>query len=142
MPYPPLVVYQSEAEYRKHYIETYCRTPITTSDGYKVKFDRSRFDHAFYKSSQRNEVKDYFSEERAERIDWIKYSLESSSCDLRAGWDKVKKQYDFNYRISIMGNYIVVVSIIDRALKKARFITAYIADIRALVKITRSPKWK
>lgn len=143
MSFPPLVKYESEAEYRKHYIETYCVTPVTTFDGYRVIFARARFDHAFYISTQRNEVKDDFSKDRAERIDWIKYALENPSSDLRVGWDKVRKRYDPNYRVAIiMGNYIVVISISSKERKEAFFVTAYLADNNALVKIVRSPKWK
>lgn len=143
MSFPPLVRYESEAEYKEHYVRNYCITPVNTFDGYKVKFSRSKFDHAFYKSSQRNGIKDHFSEGRAERIDWIKYALENPSSDLRVGWDKVRKRYDPNYRVAIiMGNYIVVISISSKERKEAFFVTAYLADNDALVKIVRSPKWK
>lgn len=143
MPIPSFVIYESEAEYRQHYIEAYCKAPVTTFDGYKVKFARSRFDHAFYKSSKRDGIKDCFSSERAERIDWIKHALEDPSSDLRVGWDKTRKRYDTNYRVAIiMGNYIVVISIVSKDTKEAYFVTAYLADKEALVKILRSPKWK
>jgi len=140
---PSLVQYETESEYKDHYIDVYCRSGIRTFDGFSVRFAARTFEHAFYKSSDRSDVKDTFSPERAERIDWIKYALESPDGDIRAGWDKRRGKYDFERRVAIvMGDYVVVISIQDREKKKAVFITAYIADADALPKILKSPEWK
>lgn len=72
MAYPPLVCYRTVDEYRAHFERVYCQGTITTFDGIAVRFRKSRFDHCFYESTRRNQVKDAFSAQRAERIDWIK----------------------------------------------------------------------
>ena len=75
MIYPSLVYYQTIAEYRSHYKRVYCQKPIRTFDGIAVRFRNDIFDHCFFESTQRNQVKDVFSNTRAKRIDWIKAAL-------------------------------------------------------------------
>jgi len=45
--YPPLVKYRTEAEYRLHFEQVYCRGSVKTFDGILVRFHKSVFDHCF-----------------------------------------------------------------------------------------------
>jgi hypothetical protein len=139
--YPPLVYYGTIAEYRSHYKRVYCYGPIITFDNINVWFRKERFDHCFFESTMRNEVKDVFSTERAERIDWIKAALEDPNAELYVGWDKKKKKKDPSNRVAlVVGNYVVVIRLGGR--QTAQFVTAYVADTpTTLAKIKGSPKW-
>ena len=147
MPYPPLVDYATEAEYRAHYERVYCSGPIMTFDGIAVRFRKNRFGHCFFESSQRDRTKDLFSTTRSARIDWIKAALQDPLSERFVGWDKVKKRYNRRRRVTIvMSNYVVVIQLTDN--KKADFITAYLADTQgrggrftSVEQIRRGPKW-
>ena len=78
MEYPPLVKYDKPGEYKRHFEKVYCRNPVETFDGIRVRFRKDDFEHCFYESSRRNRVKDRFSWKRAKRIEWIKTALEES----------------------------------------------------------------
>jgi hypothetical protein len=87
---------------------------------------------------------DTFSYERAERINWIKETLESPNSDLRCGWISKKRKIDCSRRVAILNkNYVVVIRIntTKNNILKANFITAYIAD-KNINKILKMPKWK
>jgi hypothetical protein len=139
--YPPLVCYETAAQYRVHYERIYCHVPITTIDGIAVRFRKSRFDHCFYESTLRNQVKDAFSTLRAERIDWIKAALQDPDAELHVGWDGKKKRYVRSRRVAlVVGDYVVVIRLSGN--NKAQFVTAYVADNPStLAKIKGSPKW-
>lgn len=139
MSYPPLVEYHSTVKYRQHFEDVYCRTPIITFDSISVRFRRRDFNHCFFESI--NEKDDTFSQKRAERIDWIKATLEDPESERYLGWDRTKKRYDSKRRVAVvMGNYIVVITITGNA--KADFITAFVADNRRTLEMIRqSPKW-
>lgn len=150
MTYPPLVSYASEAEYQKHFEDVYCKEPIATFDGIPVRFRKRDFHHAFFESV-RGGHDNLFSTKRAERIDWIKKTLQDPNADRYQGWDKKNKKYDKSRRVTVvMGNYIVV--IVVRQNKRTgdqtgHFITAYVADTPAkrgrpstIDRIRRSPK--
>ena len=139
---PPLVVYNSISEYKTHFEKYYCREKITTFDDIRVYFDIAKFGHAFYESSARNGQKDSFSMVRAERIDWIRVTLENPHAELYQGWNKEEKCFQPDRRVSVLyGDFIVVIELNrQRALKKAKFITAYLAD-NSIEKIRKSPKW-
>jgi len=109
MIYPSLVYYQTIAEYRSHYKRVYCQKPIKTFDEIAVRFRNDIFDHCFFESTQRNQVKDVFSNTRAERMDWIKAALQDSAAKLYVGWDGKRKRYDKNRRVVlVVANYIGV----------------------------------
>ncbi len=91
---PPLVHYATAAEYRTHYERVYCRGTIHTFDGIRVYFSPRKFGHVFYESTARDGRKDVFSPVRAQRIDWIKATLEHPQAALFAGWDKRARRYD------------------------------------------------
>jgi hypothetical protein len=40
-------------DYKKHYVEKYCKKELQTFDGIKVKFYEDQFEHAFYESSNK-----------------------------------------------------------------------------------------
>jgi len=138
------IEYETVDEYQQHYIEIYCKAPVITFDEIPVYFDRNRFSHAFYRSSKRNDKKDSFSNERAQRIDWIKHALQDVKADLRVGWNKYKRCNDFNSRVAVVaGNYVVVIRFFRKKEGSlcAKFVTAYIADENALPLILQQPKW-
>lgn len=141
MDYPPLVFYGTTIEYRIHFERTYCLQPIITFDGIAVRFRKDRFDHCFYESTCRNQIKDMFSNQRAERIDWIKATLQDPNAELFVGWDKNKKRYDQGHRVAVvLGNYVVVIRMSGN--QTAQFVTAYVADsASSLAKIKKSPNW-
>jgi hypothetical protein len=129
------------AEYRAHYERVYCQGTITTFDGIAVRFRKSRFDHCFYESTQRNQMKDAFSILRAKRIDWITAALQDANAELHVGWDGKKKRYDRDHRVALVaGDYVVVIRLSGSL--TAQFVTAYVADSPStLAKIKGSPKW-
>ncbi len=137
---PVLLKLPSVAEYKKYFIQKYCKNSIVTFDNIHVYFKEYQFEHVFYESTKRNKVKDLFSRTRAERMDWIKYVLQSSKADLYQGWDKDTKAYITNRRVAVMYKDYVVVIEINKAFKKASFITAYVAD-NSIGKIKSSPTW-
>jgi len=139
MPYPPLVHYDSEAQYCEHFEQVYCNRKIITFDNIPVSFKKLDFDHAFYESSKSKD--DTFSLKRAERIDWIKTALEDSNSEKYFGWDNKRKKPDRRRRVVlVMGNYVVVIGISGKG--TGRFITAFVADSgRTVQMIRKNPKW-
>jgi len=139
MPYPPLVQYKTKAQYRAHFERAYCEGKIVTFDGIPVRFKKQDFDHAFYES--RTAKDDTFSGSRAERIDWIKATLEDPKSERFVGWDNRRKRYDRRRRVTlVMGNYVVVIGISSKG--NGRFITAFLADSGRTVRMIRqNPKW-
>lgn len=141
---PPLRFFGTEFEYKQYYYKAYCRKPIITFDRILVYFGKKCFQHCFYESSRRNQIKDIFSKKRAERIDWIRATLENPNAELYQGWDKEKKRHDLNYRVAVVfQNYVVVIRVKKKSDKnlKANFVTAFIAD-NSIGKIRKSPIWK
>lgn len=143
MALPPLVHYATVAEYRSHYERVYCRGNIHTFDGIRVYFSAGKFGHMFYESTARDGRKDVFSPVRAQRIDWIKATLEHPEAALFEGWDKTTRQYDATRRVAVVYEDFVVV--IAMGLKqdgslKANFVTCYQVD-NSIGKIRSSPAW-
>ena len=140
---PPFVYYSTAAEYRRHYVQMYCRNVTITFDGIRIFFSPQRFDHAFYESVNRDGRKDVFSIARAQRIDWIKATLENQEAIVYEGWDKRTRIYDCTRRVSIVyGSFVVIVSLSlkrDGTLK-GNFITCFQAD-NSIHKIRQSPEW-
>ena len=139
MAYPPLVRYASEQEYRRHFIEKYCKRQIITFDDIPVRFNNKDFAHAFYESGS-NLKNNLFSVVRAQRIDWIEVALLDANAELYYGWDADKKRVDTTRRVALVKkNYIVIIQIMKSG--KARFITAFVANnYRTLLKIKQYPK--
>mgnify|MGYP000211467288 FL=1 len=143
MALPPLVHYDTVSEYRLHYARVYCRGNIQTFDGIRVYFNRSKFEHAFYESSARDGSKDVFSMVRAQRIDWIKGTLEHPEAALFEGWDKATRQSDAKRRVAVFYEEFVVViamGLRNDGTLKADFVTCYQAD-QSIGKIRESPRW-
>lgn len=144
MSLPPLLILNSSAEYKLHYERHYQRGSIFTFDNIRVYFKPQRFGHAFYKNSKGIDgPKDEFAPERAERMDWIKATLESAEAEVFMGWNKYSKSIEEHRRVSVVYESFVVV--IELSLKKCgalkgNFVTCYIAD-QSIGKIRSSPKW-
>ena len=142
-PYPPLLKLPDEAAYRAHFLAKYCQGPITTFDGIKVWFRNDKFDHDFFESSNRDDVKDVFSPMRAERMDWIEATLADPTAILKQGWIKREQRHDSGRRVAIVkGNYVVVIAMNRRNPRKANFVTAFVADSpKTYNEIMGSPAW-
>jgi len=139
---PPLVNYTTEREYRSHYETHYCHVHIYTFDGVRVYFPKQQFDDAFFESANRKaRDKTIFSRQRAERIDWIAAALRDPQAEHYVGWDRGRKTYRYDRRVTIVwGDYVVVLNI-SRKKGSATFITAYVAGKHTIQKIRRNPRW-
>jgi len=143
VPAPAKVNYPTEDEYRRHFERVYCNEPILAFDGILVRFRKDDFDHCMYESTHRDGVKDQFSKERSERIDWIKATLENPAAELYQGWDSKRKCYLADRRVSVVyEEFVVVIQILGnpRGSLRARFITAFLAD-NSIDRIKKGPKW-
>ena len=142
MTYPPLLILTSSDEYRRYFEEHYCNQKIHTFDKIRVLFPKSAFDHAFYQSSNRKEQKkDIFSQNRAQRMPWIKVALADASAELYFGWDNKRKCVVTDRRVAIIvRDYVVIIKKKDAY--RSFFISAFIADQQALNKIRLNPKWQ
>lgn len=143
VPSPPLLILSTPEEYHKHYLSVYCRTVIRTFDGIRVYFSESKFGHAFYESKPGPYRKDIFSPTRAQRMDWIKATLENPNAELYVGWNKKTKAYDHQRRVSVVfGDFVVIIELAAdwKTQRKAKFVTAYTAD-KNIGKIKSAPKW-
>ena len=142
MTYPPLLMLSSENDYLKYFEENYCQQKIFTFDKIRVMFPKGAFNHAFFKrSSRRQNKKDIFAEERAQRMPWIKVALADATAELYCGWDNKRKRVVENRRVCIVvRDYVVIIQMRDKG--KAFFISAFIADQQALNKIRLNEKWQ
>lgn len=144
MSLPPLVKYESVSEYKRHYQRQYQRNRIVTFDGIRIYFQPQRFNHAFYENSNKQKgAKDRFSFERAERIDWIKETLNNPSAKLFQGWNQYNKTYEPARRVSVVYDDFVVIVEFRLNLQsqlKGEFVTCYVAD-KSIDKIKSSPLW-
>jgi hypothetical protein len=125
---PDYVIYAQEKGYRDHFERDYVNVAggIKTFDGIMVQFFPEMFDHAFFESSdRRNPTKDVFCTERAKRIDWIRFALESESAEI---FETIHESGNMRRLTLMAGNYLVVIQLDHRVAKRARFITAYIHD--------------
>jgi hypothetical protein len=139
--YPSPLKLADEAAYRARFEAIYCAGVILTFDGIRVRFQKRNFDHCFFESSQRNRIKDTFSPQRSERLEWIAVALQDAGADRFQGWDRDSKTYDKTRRVTLVcGDYVVVIALTGAT--TARFITAYVADTPStLAKLKTSPKW-
>lgn len=140
---PELVFYNSDEEYRQHYKRIYCRGKIITQDNIRVYFKPDRFNHAFYVPQKRKGMKTQFSHERAQRIDWIKATLEAPDSSLLFGWNNTTKETDWNRRVSVRyDDYIVVIELSrsKAGVIKGNFITAFPAT-GSMDSINSNPEW-
>ena len=138
---PNFVTLSSPADYKKYYIKKYCKNPLYTFDGIKVRFYEDQFEHVFYESSNKQKRnKDIFSIDRALRIDWIEYVLKNPKAELHLGWDRDKKRFNKDRRVAIISpeDYVVIIRINND--NTAKFITAYYADNSAS-EIRNMPLW-
>lgn len=139
MPLPPLVIYNTEQEYRDHFERIYCQKTITTFDAIEVRFRKRNFDHCFFESVTNKD--DTFSKQRATRIDWIKAVLEDSNAELRQGWDNKRKKTAANRRVAIVLRSYVVIIRINNERTRGEFVTAFVAEGRTITQIRTNPIW-
>ncbi|WGZ94960.1 MAG: hypothetical protein QJT81_02965 [Candidatus Thiothrix putei] len=141
---PSLLLLDSPRAYREHYERCYCRGNIVTFDGIRVFFKPQKFGHAFYRNSQgRSGAKDEFCPVRAQRMDWIKATLENPDAELFMGWNKAERCHDEDRRVSVVYDDFVVVielGLNQKGEMKGNFVTCYEAD-RSIDEIRKSPKW-
>jgi len=142
---PPLLSYATEAEYRAHFEHHYCfGGSVMTCDGIPVYFGKNRFNHAFYESSDDGSGKKArFARDRAERMDWIRATLQSPAAKTYQGWLKWERKHSPIRRVAVLYEDFVVVIEIGKKKNgalKANFITAYCADL-SIGKIEASPQW-
>lgn len=142
MPLPPLLILPGEASYRAYFKKTYVvGGPMRTFDGIEVRFFEHNFDHAFYiKSSRNSRKKDKFSSERAKQMDWIKAVLADANAEL---YKRVMPNKKIR-RIALLPieRYAVVIQV-EKNLRKATFITAYVVNSESAYSNMRSnPKWR
>ena len=137
--YPPLLQNKTPSEYRSFFESIYCRAPVKTFDGIEVRFRKRDFNHCFFESL--HSIDDTFSSARAERLLWIRAALQDKNSIRYVGWNKKKRRYDRNRRVTLVkDNYVVVIAITGE--QKADFITAYVVDNpESLKKIKNSPLW-
>jgi hypothetical protein len=143
MALPPLLHYGTTAEYINHYKKHYCQATIHTFDGIRVYFSPAQFGHSFYESTKRNGTKDAFSQVRAERLDWIKATLQHPTAELLEGWSKASKTYDSGRRVAVVyEEFVVIVSMTTTKNDelKGKFVTCYQAD-NSIGKIMQAPVW-
>jgi len=121
--------------------DEYCRKVIYTHDSIRVKFYPDMFEHVFYESNNRKaKDKSILSYMRLEKMLWIKDVLMDETALMFQGWNKDKKKYENNRRVSIVkDDYVVVIWIKNKY--EAKFITAYEAD-NSKEKIMNSPIWE
>ncbi len=141
---PPLLVLDSVKDYREYYERNYCRATIMTADGIRVYFKPQKFGHAFYRNSRGTKgAKDEFCPVRAQRMSWIKHTLEHPHAKLFMGWNKVNRCYEESRRVSVVFcDFVVVIEMsLSRAGElKANFVTCYEAD-NSIGAIKKSPPW-
>jgi len=143
MALPPLLNLPDEAAYRTHYVENYVRGNVVTKDGVRVFFNQNKFTHAFFESTNRDGNKDQFSNDRAQRMDWIAATLTSAQAIWYQGWDKRRQQYDGSRCATVaFDRFVVVLRFRARrdGVVLADFVTCYHAD-NSIGKIRQSPNW-
>lgn len=137
-----LLKLNSKEQYKDYFVKNYCNKKIYTFSGILVKFYEDQFEHAFYESANHQKIdKSIFSYERAERIEWIENVLKDRKTQLYIGWNRDKKKYNENRRVSIISpeDYVVILNIINE--NEEKFITAYLANITTARNIRKGPKW-
>ncbi len=133
---PPLLYLKTIEEYRNHYIQQYVKKEILTFDGIIVKFQIYRFEHAFFKASIPNVThKDLFDPDRAERMDWIEYTLSSGYAEIY-----LKKDNRYRRLHILLDNYVVVINLSEKEKQRAFFITAYLADSERHINLLKTNK--
>jgi hypothetical protein len=146
MPYKKIKSYNySEEELRDIWHKEYCAPDVTIStfDGILIKCYDDMFDHLFFESKDSKKGdKSILSLNRLEKIYWIKDTLADATALIKQGWDKSKKKYVPNRRISfVKDNYIVIISV-NRKRTQARLITAYeMQNNEKIENIRNAPNW-
>ncbi|KIC43849.1 hypothetical protein RA28_19685 [Ruegeria sp. ANG-S4] len=143
MTLPPFLNLPDEAAYRAHFNANFVHAEVTTHHGIRVHFKEADFGHAFFESTQRNGVKDQFSADRSQRMDWILHTINDANADWYKGWIRRTKTYDSTRSVAVAcGDFVVVLRFHARrdGQLAANFMTCYFAD-NSIGKIRQSPAW-
>ena len=139
MAMPPLLLLPDEVDYRAHFRANCCGTVIT-HDGIEVKIRHKDFDHCCFGSSMKNDIKDFFSTARAERIEWIAAALQDATLPMYVGWNRKKKVEDPSRRVTVvLPDFAVIIGLTkpDRAV----FVTAYVIDAATAAQMQSHAVW-
>ena len=133
------VRYECPAKYKEHYVRNYCKQEIFTSDRIRVHFSPGRFEHAFY--TGRNDQ--FFSMERAQRIDLIRTALVSRESGQFFGWDTKNGADMLDRRVALYRDFVVVLEfkLGRRDTLKAEFVTCFRAHPATCEKTESSIPW-
>ncbi len=78
-----LLLLETQDDYREYFINNYCNAKIYTYSGIEVKFYPDQFEHSFFESkNHKKRDKSLFSLERAQRMTWIKETLQNQNAQL------------------------------------------------------------
>jgi hypothetical protein len=140
MDLPPLLILETEEEYREHYVRTLVNgPPVTTPDGVRVLFYESTFQHAFYGYSSRwLETKDMFDRNRAQRMDWIRPVLTDQHSECYVEQVSVTRLH--RLVLCPQGKYLVVTELLPRGQEK--FITAFGCGPDKIARVRCMPRWR
>lgn len=144
----PMSVPTTEDEYRTYFYENYCRRPIRMplNDGTTIPvfFKPDDFDHAFFESSQRDGVKDSFSQARSGHMDAIARILQDAGATRLQGWDKARGRHDPGRCVTVVldDEFVIIIRLrlTQQATLKANFVTCFVAD-NSFAKIAKAPAW-
>lgn len=142
MVYPQLLNFEHDDEYLDRYRDVYCTNPIITFDGFQVRFRRADYFHLFCKEEYEGGPRNVFVPQRAQRMDWIKTTLEDNAATLKFGWDRRTRGTMFDRRVALVqGNYTVTIQF--EAADSARIVTAFVMDVPANVSnLLLQPTWE
>ncbi len=74
-----LILYQTEEEYKRIYIDEFVKKEVTTHDGIIVEFKHNHFDHIFYRNKK---VAPIFDKPMAQRMMQLKDILQCNVTDI------------------------------------------------------------
>ncbi|MCP4230515.1 MAG: hypothetical protein GY771_10270 [bacterium] len=126
----------SESDYKKYYIDNYCKTPVKTIDGIEVNFPEPQFGHAFYRTDRSTSKKtSVFDPNRGEKIDWIRDVLTDASTQIYEG-----KPGTVDRQVYLNNSYVIVVREVSS--NNPQYVTSFPADASAISKIITNKKIK
>lgn len=139
---PPLLVLPDVDDYRQHYTDALVSQTVYTFDHIRVRFHASSFGHAFFESANRRAGdKSVFARPRAERMPWIRATLESPEATVLAGWLRDKTTVSHDRRaVVVVGEYAVIISLGPR-INTGTFVTAFPLSHDTAGKLLKSPPW-
>jgi hypothetical protein len=140
MTLPPLLKLPGRNPYWGHFKKRYLSGPLITFDGIEVRFYAHNFGHAFCTESTRGSGrKDSFDWDRAERMDWIAGVLRDGTVEV---YRRVMPDGRVRRIALVPAERYAVVIAVEKNLRRAHFVTAYVVNsTSALNKMRSNPKW-